>query len=243
MLPRAAGQTVTFDFDTGSPVLTVGRNIPMTQTVGSMTALFMPLSGSFSVQTDVSAGIHLSQFSGKYLYPNAVFGAALRIDLSEEASAVTLLFATTDNPAIETPTRVVLTALSVASGATNVVGVVTNRADYGADTFPTSTITLDGGARTFNRLEMRPIAGGPSTFLVDNVVLTQVPRLSIRAATNSTVLVTWPAAAAGYSLQSNGVAGSIGWADLNKPVEVVNGVNQVSIPAVATQEFYRLVHP
>jgi hypothetical protein len=61
----AGAQSVTFDLDTGTPTLAAGQNVPFDQTSGGITAHFSSPSGAaFSIQTDLTTGWHLSQFSG-----------------------------------------------------------------------------------------------------------------------------------------------------------------------------------
>ncbi len=237
------GQTVTFDFDTGTPALSTGRNLPLSQTSGGVTAQFTAVSGAFSIQTDSSTGFRLSQFSKKYLYPGALSGGVLRVQFSSAVTDVGFDFATTDNPAIEIPTRIILKALLVTSTATNTIGSVTNRGSYGADTFPMGTIAFSGGKQPFNCIEVKPIPGGPSTFLLDNIKVTLLPKLSIRAAGTNAVVVSWPSSSAGFVLQGNAVPGPANWADVGRPVDVVNGENQVSISPAEGVEFYRLSSP
>src|SRR5690242_19765272 len=101
----AKAQTVTFDFDTGSPTLTRGQNIPFDQTVGGVTAHFSSPSGAaFSIQTDTSTGWKMSQFSGNYLNDNNLNRNALDIKFSQTVTKITLTFATADFQQVEVPT-------------------------------------------------------------------------------------------------------------------------------------------
>lgn len=170
----ANAQTVTFDFDTGMPALATGQNIPFDQTSGGVTAHFSSPSGSvFSVQTDVSTGWTMSQFSGKYLYDNNLNRNALDIQFSQPLTKITLTFATADFQQVETPTTIQLTAY-LDSTATPAVGSATAHGTYGHDTMPMGTLTFDSGGRPFNLVEIvipfQPL--GASDFFVDNIAVT-----------------------------------------------------------------------
>ena len=239
----AQANTVTFDFDTGTPALAPLQNLPLDQTAGEITAGFIAISGGFSVQTDLSTGFKLSQFSGNYLYPNTLRGSALRIEFSHEFTSIVLTFATTENPDVEIPTPIVLTAFSVTPSGASAVGSVTNRAEFGSDTFPMGTVAFNFGSRTFNRVEVRTQPGGDATFLVDNVTVTPIPELNIGVADSNTVVVSWPAPSTGFVLQQNSTLGATGWVSMTNTVEVVNGQNQVTVSPATGNGFYRLLHP
>jgi len=240
---RAKAQTVTFDFDSGAPTLAPYQNLPADQTSSGITARFSAISGGFSIQTDLTTGFSLSRFSGKYVYPNINRGSALRIEFSRELTGIALTFATTENPDVETPTPIVLTAFSVTPSGASAVGSVTNRGAYGPDTFPMGTVAFNFGSGTFNRVEVRIRAGGDATFLVDNVAVTPIPELNIGVADSNTVVVSWPAPSTGFVLQQNSTLGATGWVSMTNTVEVVNGQNQVTVSPATGNGFYRLLHP
>jgi hypothetical protein len=173
---RAA--TGTFDFDTGTPTLTTGQGLPLTQTSGGITASFRASSGSFSVQSDASTGFTLSQFSGKYLYPNGI-GDVLEIQFSQTLTNLTFAFATADFPPIETPTPILLTAYTN-SASTSPVGTVTAQAAYGSSTLPMGTLTFDS-AIPFNLVRINIQPGGGTGFLMDNLAVhsTEILRYTI----------------------------------------------------------------
>ena len=238
----AAAQTVTFDFDTGTPTVNTYQNLPIDQTTGGITARFSALSGGFSVQTDGTTGFSLSQFSGKYLYPNTLRGSVLRIQFNHELTDIFFTFATTDyQPAAPTP--IVLAAFSATATGTNAVGSATAFAAYGSDKFPMGTLAFDFGSRLFNRVEVRIQPGGDASFLLDNVTVTILPELNIRVADTSGLLVCWRSPSTGFVLQQNSDLDSANWVDVTHPVEVVDGQNQVTVLPATENGFYRLFHP
>ena len=164
--------TVTFDFDTGTPMLSTGQSVPFTQTTSDVTAQFSSPQGSvFSVQTDTSTGFRLSQFSGHYLYPNNLDRNVLRIGFSQPLSHITLTFATSDFQQVEIPTTIQLTAY-VDSTGTPPVGSATAHGEYAGDTMPMGTLSFTS-AMPFNLVELvlpyQP--QGSTDFLVDNIMV------------------------------------------------------------------------
>jgi DNA-binding beta-propeller fold protein YncE len=99
--------------------------------------------------------------------------------------------------------------------------------------------------------EPRGVAVDPSgnyVYVVDSwsnriLVFAHQPTLNIRSAGANSLILSWSAEAAGYSLQQKPALGAADWADVNNPVQVVGGVNQVMIAPATGNHFYRLVHP
>jgi len=177
-----AAQTVTFDFDTGTPPLFVGQGLPLDQTSAGVTAHFSsPVGGGYSVQTDTSTGYRLSQFSGHYLWPNALDTKFLDIQFSQQLTSITLTFATADFQQVEVPTTIQLTAYVDSTGAP-AVGSVTAHGTYAGDTMPMGTLTFSSTV-PFNvvRLEIPYQAQAASGFLVDNIGVTPAPVTAPRA--------------------------------------------------------------
>lgn len=171
--PPARAQTITLDFDTGTPVLTRGQSIPFDQTAGGLTARFSSPSGSaFSIQSDASTGFRLSQFSNNYLYQNNINKNSLDIKFSGPVTAITLTFATADFQQVEVPTTLQLTAYND-SAQTPAVGSATAHGRYGSDTMPMGQLSFSSG-QPFNLVEIaipyQPL--GASAFLVDNITVT-----------------------------------------------------------------------
>ncbi len=170
----SAGTTVTFDFDTGTPALIIGQNVPFDQTSLGVTAHFSsPQGPAFSVQSDASTGFNLSQFSGHYVYDNNPNMNTLDIAFSQQLTNITLTFATADFNQTELPTIIHFTAYENSTG-TPPVGIVNTRGKYGMDTMPMGTLSFDSGGQPFNLVELvLPVqAQGVSDFYVDNIVVT-----------------------------------------------------------------------
>ena len=173
-------QTVTFDFDTGTPTLTTGQNLSFDQTAGGITAHFRSPQGSvFSIQNAASTGWTLSQFSGKFLNDNNLNRNALDIKFSQQLSSITLAFATADFNQTELPTTIQLTAYQNSTGTT-AVGTASTRGTYASDTMPMGTLSFTSNV-PFNLVEVllpyQPL--GVTDFLVDNITVTPIPKLAI----------------------------------------------------------------
>lgn len=175
-------QNVMFDFDTGAPALTIGQHTPFDQTSGGGTAHFSSPSdiaglGAFSVQDEVSTHFTLSQFSGKFLYPNTMNRTALDIKFSRMLSSITLTFATVDYQYnAEVPANLLLTAYEN-STANPEVGSATAHGRYAGDTYPQAVLTFDAGSKAFNlvRIIVPAQPQGTTTFLLDTITVAIAP--------------------------------------------------------------------
>ncbi len=235
-------QEVIFDFDTGTPVLTPRQNIPINQVEGGILAHFSAITGAYSIQTSTTTGFELSQFSGKFLYPNTTRGSSLRIQFGDELTDISFTFATTDYSPTQ-PTPVLLTAFQVSASGTNQVGSVSGRAAYGNpnDSYPMGTLSFNSGSKVFNRVEIK--IQGDSTFFADNVAVIPVPQLDIRLGATNTVVISWPAPSTGFVLQEKSSVASTNWVGVSQAVEVVGGTHQVIISEAVDAGFFRLYHP
>lgn len=169
--------TISFDFDRGLPVLSVGQSMPFDQTSGGVTAHFTSPSdpAAFSVQSHDTTFLMLPQFSGKYLYPSRRSRTNLSISFSQPLNGITLTFATTDYHGVgevDEPTAVKLTAYT---DTTTLVGTVTARGTFPTNyTFPQGTLSFDSGSQPFNLVVIELLVQrlGGTNFLVDNIAVT-----------------------------------------------------------------------
>lgn len=177
MSPFSTEPTITFDFDTGYPLLAETQNTPLNQTVSGVTAYFSspsdtPVAPAFSVQSYDTTFIKLSQFSGKYLYDNKPSRDSLDITFSQPLTGIRLTFATVEY-ATE-PSNITLTAY-LNSVSTSPVGSVTARGTYQTALYPQGTLSFNSGGQPFNlvRIEI-PYQGteGATNFFVDNIIIT-----------------------------------------------------------------------
>ncbi len=108
----------------------------------------------------------------------------------------------------------------------------------------TATITISGSGAVSMTNSISVSAAQSDANLANNsttlVTLVVAPGLSIRL-TGTNVVISWPAPSAGYVLESSAsVSGA--WVTVSAGITVVNGENQVTIPATGTA-FYRLRKP
>jgi hypothetical protein len=71
------------------------------------------------------------------------------------------------------------------------------------------------------------------------------PTLTITAKSGNQVVLSWPAPAAGFFLQSDPALGNTNWATVNTntyPIVTTNGFNTVTLP-VSGNQFFRLILP
>lgn len=171
------GTTVLFDLDTGLTALFPGRNTPLEQTSGGVTAHFTSPAdpAAFSAQTGATASLVLSKFSGNFLYDNSNYRKSLSISFNRELTRISLAFATTDSHGpgnIEEPSEVRLTAFLDSPDPP--VGFTVARGAYGSDSYPMGEIAFDSAGKPFNlvTIELVPQPRGGPSFYIDNISVT-----------------------------------------------------------------------
>jgi len=215
MATDSHSQTVTFDFDSGTPALLVGNAAPLDQVVGGVTAHISSPVGGFSVQNGTTAHYTVSTFTNNFLYPIAANGAfsTLDISFSELVTNVAFDFATIQNLAVidlETPVQLAAfnctPTVTTSVGTTNVAGV------YGG---PNGTDTLAVGKLNYNSkvgfnlvhisvpiIVPPPATGQAYQFLLDN--------LSVKRAGGSSCVITVNASPNGVGVVTGSGAYSVG---------------------------------
>ncbi len=84
--------------------------------------------------------------------------------------------------------------------------------------------------------------GVASTQIITNFSFESIPTETINISAGQ-LLISWPAAISGYTLQQNSKLNTTNWVNLPNPPVIVNGQNQIALPLTATNEFYRLKLP
>jgi hypothetical protein len=172
--PPSTEFTVTFDFDTGDPLLAEGQNTPINQTSDGITAYFSSPSDSvvgspFSVQRYETTFITLSQFSGKYLYDNKPSRDTLEIRFSQPLKGISLTFATYEYQT--GPTKITLTAY-MNSADNPPVGSASARGTILPGLYPQGVLSFGSSDQQFNivRIEISSEDSEETTnFFVDNI--------------------------------------------------------------------------
>ena len=157
----AHAATVLFDFDSGTPPLSTGMGLPVTQTAGGVTAIFR---GRFSVQSHDTTFYNLPNFSGNYLVPNDVYSPPLEILFDTQLNAISFDFATADF-GLDTNTTLKLTAYHD-SKANPPVGSATSQA--AGEGWGLGFLAFSSGTQTFNLVDVVILPGAGSDFLADN---------------------------------------------------------------------------
>jgi hypothetical protein len=113
--------------------------------------------------------------------------------------------------------------------------------------------TSSGGAYSLSGTIGQPDAGHMSggSFSIDGgfwgviaaVQTPGAPSLRIFLTATNTVIVAWPTAATGFSLEQNGNMASTAWSNVTNSVTVVGSENQITVAPPVGNKFYRLRYP
>src|SRR3974390_234751 len=88
LVVKAEAQSILFDFDT-APVYT---SLPISLTVGGITAQFSATGQGYSIQPANSLGFTPAGFGGYCLYPNSIYAADLLVTFSTPLTAFSILY-------------------------------------------------------------------------------------------------------------------------------------------------------
>jgi hypothetical protein len=130
----------------------------------------------------------------------------------------------------------------------------------GAQNYSIDWFTIDGGggsssgggytlSGTIGQPDAGHMSGGNFTIdggfwgLIAAVQTPGTPLLRIFLTTTNTVIVAWPTAAAGFSLEQNNNVATASWSNVTNTVTVVGSENQVTVAPPAGNKFYRLRYP
>jgi hypothetical protein len=115
----------------------------------------------------------------------------------------------------------------------------------GGGTSTGSNYTLSG---TIGQASAGPMSGGSYTLqggfwgIYSAVQTTGSPFLTITPS-GSSVILSWPASSTGFYLQQSASVSVTNWSNVSQTTNVVNGTNEVTIPATSGNLFFRLVNP
>jgi hypothetical protein len=171
--------TITFDFDSGSHPLVATQGTPFNQTINGLTASFSSPSdpNAFSVKENDIESWQLSKFTGKFLYDNKPSRDILDIKFSDDIIDVRFTFATIENKSeiITVPSNILTTGYR----NTNLVGSNQTVGSFSSDSYPQGITYFYAGV-PFNwiRISIPSQASGTTDFLVDNIIVTTVSKLS-----------------------------------------------------------------
>lgn len=164
-----AAQPVLFDFD-NAPAHTP---LPITLSVGGITAHFSATGQGFSIQPANSMGFTPAGFSGNCIYPDSVFAADLLVSFSTNLTAFSILYAPQELGCDSSATMRVTAYIDSV-----LVGTATTNASQ-PGTWPSETLAF-GSSQPFNSVVVhydKPPACtdyGP-IFMADNMWVTPAP--------------------------------------------------------------------
>ncbi len=182
-----------------------------------------------------SADVAVTATAPASIFPGATFTNVISVANYGPATATSVVLTDT------LPNGFALGSVTVSQGSFS-TGGGTVTANLGTLTAgATATITISGSSVVSLTNTISVSAAQADANLVNNsttlVTLVAVPGLSIQLA-GTNVVIAWPAPSTGYILESSASL-SGPWATVGASVTVVNGQNQITVPAVGAA-FYRL---
>jgi hypothetical protein len=246
LVAQAAAQNIQFDFE-NAPIHTP---LPITLSVGGVTAQFSATGQGFSIQAANTMGLTPVGFSGNCIYPSSVYGSDLSVNFSAPMTAFSILYAPQELACDSSATMRVTAYLDG-----QMVGTATTNAQAG--TWPSETLQISP-AQNFNRIVVHydkgPVTGGDwgPIFLADNmsvtlapppIVLSQMARL-----TNGTfqfAFANTPSSTFTVLATTNMALPIANWSNLGGVTEISPGQFQFSDsqPTNMSQRFYRISSP
>jgi hypothetical protein len=185
--PASQPTTAFFNFDDGTPTLSVRQPTPFDQTSNGVTAHFSSPSDSpshpaFSVQNlnslaAISTVINSAKFSGLFLWPSTINRDRLDITFSQNLTNISFVFKTAElhDPGpggTGSPIRLTtyMNSLSTPVGSP----ITVNGVETPYDNYPEGTLTFNSGGLPFNMVEIDlpyVSAEGATGFIIDNVTV------------------------------------------------------------------------
>lgn len=166
---RVGAQSVLFDFE-NAPRYTP---LPISLTVGGITAQFSATGQGFSIQSPTSAGVIPLGFSGNCIFPSSIYAADLIVAFSVPIVDFSILYAPQEL-ACDSSATMRVTAYLKGAG----VGTATTNAQAG--TWPSETLRFSS-VQCFDQVvvhyDKAPATGGDygCIFMVDNMAVTPAP--------------------------------------------------------------------
>ncbi len=169
LLTRAEAQSVLFDFENA----TLHSGLPMSLTVGGITAQISATGQGFSIQPANSMGFTPAGFSGNCVYPNSIYAADLLVSFSVPLTNFSILYAPEEYACDSSATMRVTAYMDSTQ-----IGTTTTNAQPG--TWPSETLQF-GSVQPFNRVVVHydapPATGGDwgPIFMADDMAVMAAP--------------------------------------------------------------------
>ncbi|MBI3852010.1 MAG: putative Ig domain-containing protein [Verrucomicrobia bacterium] len=129
-------------------------------------------------------------------------------------------------------------------------GICTGDGVYTNGTTATVTAAPNAGFKFVNWTENDTVVSSASSYQFTNILnrslvanFVAVPWLSVSMPQSNAMALTWPTNSSGFVLQQNFRLGTTNWNDVTNAVTVVGTNNQVILPPLAGNSFYRLMRP
>ena len=246
LITWAGAQSILFDFE-NAPGHT---SVPITLTVGGITAQFSATGEGFSIQPANTLGFTPAGFSGNCLYPNSVYGADLLVSFSAVLTNFSILYAPEEYACDSSATMRV-----TAYANSTFVGTATTNAVAG--TWPSETLQFSS-TQGFNYVVVHydapPVTGGDygPVFMADNMEVALAPPPIILA--NAAILpngsfqfafTNTPSSSFTVLAATNPALSPAGWTVLGGLTEISPGQYQFTDPQATNnpQRFYRVRSP
>ncbi len=246
LLLRAAGEGVLFDFENAP----LRSPLPISLTVGGITAQFSATGQGFSIQPANTMGFTPAGFSGNCIYPSSIYAADLIVSFSAPITAFSILYAPQELACDSSATMRVTAYLDAVP-----VGSATTNAQAG--TWPSETLAF-GSPQSFNKVVVHydkpPVTGGDwgPIFMADNMSVTPAPPpIMIVSPTRSPEgwfqfsFTNTPSASFTVWASTNAALPFSNWTAVSGVVETAPGQFQFTDLQAATflSRFYRVTSP
>jgi len=246
LLVRAGAQSVLFDFENANRY----SPLPITLTVGGITAQFSATGQGFSIQAANTMGFTPVAFSGNCIYPSSIYAADLVVNFSAPLTDFSILYAPQE---LACDSSATMRVTAYMNGV--LVGTATTNAQAG--TWPTETL-LFHSTHPFNKVVVHydkpPVTGGDygTIFMADNMVVTPAPPPVVLANAVMPVkgafrfdFTNAPGASFTVLASTNPVLPVASWTALGNATEISSGQYQFTDLQAANypQRYYRVSSP
>ncbi|HEV2208070.1 MAG TPA: hypothetical protein VG167_04800 [Verrucomicrobiae bacterium] len=166
---QVQAQSILFDFN-NAPVYTP---LPISLTVGGVTAHFSATGGGYSIQSVTTATVVPVGFTGNFIFPSTIYASDLLVSFSTNLTQFSIQYAPEELACDSSATMRVTAYLG-----NTFVGTATTNAVAG--TWPVQTLGFESGQQ-FNNVvvhyDAAPVTGGDygPIFIADNMSITPIP--------------------------------------------------------------------
>lgn len=253
--PTMDSGNVTLTTGAGSTAKTVFYNSPLY--VGAFTASFVynDVNGggadgaTFCIQNDPRGATALGGGGGALAYQGIAPSVAFAINIYDgNTRGISFLTNgtipasgawTVPSPVVIGSVNPLFVKLSYSAGSLRVTLVESNTANVYNNTYAVNIPAVVGGNTAYVGFTAAD-GGVASTQVFSNFTFVPITGLAVQPA-GANVQLSWPSSVGGYAIQSNAdLNNPAGWSTVAATVTQSGGLNQVTVPASASQLYYRL---